>query len=200
MTNVARSFDNLIARLPKKSRTEAHELMSDVVVNFAEGGPAYQNALDRLRAMGVDPNRVQAMAAEFTTSSSRLVDTIEAAGHEVHRLPGHLRHEYRIFSTPGVQLDHLDYLIRSNTPASWDVRYGDLGQRVRGIFGINTETPRQAVTERLRRNNQPNAEGAFRPIPTEQGDVVSGAYTAAEAATRKSNTRDALNIEPPIGP
>lgn len=184
MLRVANTAATLTAKIPVSNRREAQRQFS--VLASASDEASEIAALETLEKLGIRRAEAAAVGTKFREANLRMIDIVTDAkgtlpGFDVELSQYHLRRSYRMFVDPKVRSDWLDYLVKANTPASWQFRQTDMRSQlmdgllipgtVRKIGGpINEGFSGRITTDQLRSDNW----AVSKRVPLEERLVVTG--------------------------
>lgn len=125
VNTAAQAQQSLVSRIPKKQRAQAGELFSTLAASPYES-EAWETSLTKLEGLGVDRHRAESIANTYKLGITRMIDVLQEGGNGelVEKLgisPDHIRQAYRINLGGRIRADQLDYQIRLNTPASYQI-------------------------------------------------------------------------------
>lgn len=190
INTAAEAQQAMLARLPKKERKKAEKLFSELAV-LTTDEKGWGETLGKLSEMGVDPHAAENVVSTYQLGVLRMIDVLQQGGNAelVERLslkPNHLRQTYRLNMGGKIETDHLDYLTRINTPASFELgSTGILRQRLSHL--LDGGAPNSAEFFTMRGN----------PFWTERS-AVNGIKATDKGVTgpRLLNDADKFGVKP----
>lgn len=119
----------------------SEKLFPELLANV--GTDAYETTLKKFEKYGIPTHDVESIAQTYIRSNLQFMDVLKDASPEVADAlklnPAHLPYLYRLNMGGRIEADHLSYLTKLNTPASWELRQnGNIRARLESLLSGGT--------------------------------------------------------------